>query len=167
MVSGSLAGAAPAPALEPAILPLAGKLPGMLALATAALELPEANVGTGDPRRWPEPWKACAAEDELANFEGVYASLRRFTTRNSTGCPGRTLSIWGGARLRIGRDFVSVDARYKWMHTTYPELISASICSLTGSSYLIRGPSSTLNPSDQNVKLRTTGSASASASDTT
>lgn len=44
-----------------------------------------------------------------------------------------------------------------WTFETYPDLICSRYSWLAGSSYFNNGPSSTLNPSLQNVKVRLTG----------
>ncbi len=52
--------------------------------------------GAGEPKRWPWPENTLAWR---ALGDGTYRSESRFTTRSSTGCPGETFRICGGARL--------------------------------------------------------------------
>ena len=69
-----------------------GKLPG---ISTDGPGPPSAAMdGTGEPRRWPAPENALRALGD-----GTKSSVNRFTTRSSTGWPGATSRMCGGARL--------------------------------------------------------------------
>jgi hypothetical protein len=94
----------------------AGKFPGMLEV-----------VGTGDPRRFPDPVKARVA----AVCGGVYSWSTRLATRSSTGWPGETFRIDGGARLQV---FYQAQCDCEVGSETYPELISSKICACSGLS---------------------------------
>lgn len=54
---------------------------------------------------------------------------------------------WRTTGLVVRRGLVGTDIAH-----AYPELISFKICSFAGSSYRISSPSSTVNPSRQNVR---------------
>lgn len=71
-----------------------GKEPG---IAGVPLEMDERTAGTGAPRRLPAPLNA----DIGFLGGGVYFSCRRFATRSSTGWPGWTSRMCGGACLVI------------------------------------------------------------------
>lgn len=88
ILSGSLS-----PLDAPALEDEPGNVPGIPSPALGV----DIAAGTGDPRRFPDPVNVCEAPGRCC--AGTNSSFTRRATRSSTGWPGRTSRMDGGARL--------------------------------------------------------------------